>query len=188
MFICEWKPKYSHSSLCTWHNNNVTIIFSNHTDFKSTTLSELPALSNKLWIMNGKWGLMHMESVFLLNSGFLHKHMWVLHQSTNLVKPWHQQCCVRVFSSQMHSSQDKGLSSINRALAIAMIDPHILWALTFFYELHTMEKDKKEGRHAACAAQRSLPTVISGAPCGAMWWRGALTLIWVQLATIILFF
>lgn len=39
--------------------------------------------------------------------------------------------------------------------AAAVIDPHILQALTFFYELHSMEKEEKEGRHAACAA--SLP-------------------------------
>lgn len=57
----------------------------------------------------------------------------------------------------MQGSQETGLSSTNGAQATAVVDPHILQALTFFCELHSMEKEEKEGRHAACAAQRSLP-------------------------------
>lgn len=152
MFICGWKASYS--SLCTWHNNALSAAIR---IWKAGLRSELPVPSNKLWVKNGLLGLMHVGSVFPLNYGLLHKQMLVLHQSTNLEMPWHQQCCVHAVSSQMHGSQDTGLRSTNRALATAVIDPHILLAPSFFYELHSMEKDKKEGIHAACVAQRSLP-------------------------------
>lgn len=68
----------------------------------------------------------------------------------------------------MPGSQDTGLRPTNGALETAVAGPHILLALTFFYELHSMDKDKKEGRHAVVLLRGVSPTVIPGAPCGAM--------------------
>lgn len=162
IFICGWKAEYSYSSLCIWHNN-ATTTFSNHTALKSRALSELSIPSNKLSITNGKLGLMRMESVFLLNSVFLPKHMSVLHQSTNLVMPWHQQWGVHVVSSQIHGSQDRGLSSINSNCCCTRStsncynrSSHPPGAHFLLWVTLNGERQAAMGRHASCAAQRSL--------------------------------
>lgn len=145
--LCVHRQKAKH--LCTWHNS-VAISSGSYRHLKSRapTVSHHPIY--QIGNNKEKLELRHEDPFSPLNLGALQEHRLVLGESLLLVVPqqhnihhvqlWWWQCCFKP-----NAWLSKHRSEVHQ-MGTPVTDSDLLYVLSLFYEVHSLGKNKREGR------------------------------------------